>query len=690
MQARRDASARPPAFARSRPMSTPIVRLMQRLSYPQRFAVIGVLFAAALLYLVYGLFRSNQDNIESTAKEKVGVVYMQPLTAMLAQAQQSQETAVRASLGDAQAKNDLPAATQQLQAKWQALQAANDQVGPQLASDAAWKDAAAAWDKLKATQAAQPSQWIAAYGGFSDKLNNLIGVISDNSNLTLDPDIDTYYLMDASTAKLTTLISHLGEANAIAALAEANHPLEAAQRDRLVELRPLIGEVNDGLASDIGKAVAYNASLKPEMSSQADKLAATLKSQLPTIDDAVGGKTGASSLKVAGHSADGAQAVSAYIASGLQQLDQLLQARIDRTASQRNTYIIIGVAAMLLAIFLFHQLYLSITLQLGGEPMYVQQVVEQLASGRLDTRIHLRDRDETSLLAAIRRMRNQLRETVSQLLETSREVNHAASAMAESAQSITASSNQQNEAAASMAAAIEELSTSLSVCAEQSEQADRLSNDAATRSSDGNRVIAATTSSMDGIVRDVSSVSETITDLGKQSESIVGIVDVIRDVADQTNLLALNAAIEAARAGEMGRGFAVVADEVRKLAERTALSTTEISNIVNQIQNTAQKGNDNMQQGMKAIMDGQQRAREAGSSMDNIRHCVDDVLDSIHRITSSLREQSSASQSLAMNVEQVSRMSEQNSMAVKASAETAGELQAISQRLIGLAGRFTV
>lgn len=76
--------------------------------------------------------------------------------------------------------------------------------------------------------------------------------------------------------------------------------------------------------------------------------------------------------------------------------------------------------------------------------------------------------------------------------------------------------------------------------------------------------------------------------------------------------------------------------------------------------------------------------------MDNIRHCVDDVLDSIHQITSSLREQSSASQALALNVEQVSKMSEQNSMAVRDSAQTAGELQAISQRLTGLAGRFTV
>ncbi|MBX9345644.1 methyl-accepting chemotaxis protein [Chromobacterium vaccinii] len=671
-------------------MSTPIVRLMQRLSYPQRFAVIGVLFAAALLYLVYGLYRSNQDNIESTAKEKVGVAYMQPLTAMLAQTQQGQELAVRAALGDAQARSGFPAAAQQLQAKWQALQDANGRLGLELASDAAWKDAAAAWDKLKATQSAQPTQWIAAYGNLSDKLNNLIGVISDNSNLTLDPDIDTYYLMDAATAKLTTLVSHLGEANAIATLAEANHPLDPAQRDRLVELRPLIAEVNDGLASDIAKAVAYNAGLKPDMSAQADKLAATLKTQLPTIDDAVGGKTGAAGLKVSGHSAAGAETVSAYIAAGLKQLDLLLQARIDRTASQRDTYIAIGVASMLLAIFLFHQLYLSITLQLGGEPLYVQQVVEQLAAGRLDTRIHLRDRDDLSLLAAIRQMRNQLRETVAQLLDTSREVNLAADAMAHSAQSITAGSAQQSEAACSMAAAIEQLSTSLSVCAEQSEQANRLSTDAASRSSDGNQVIAATASSMDGIVRDVSSVSNTIADLGKQSESIAGIVDVIRDVADQTNLLALNAAIEAARAGEMGRGFAVVADEVRKLAERTALSTTEISNIVSQIQNTAQKGNDSMQLGMKSIMDGQQRAREAGSSMDNIRHCVDDVLHSIHQITSSLREQSHASQALAQNVEQVSKMSEQNSMAVRDSAETAGELQAIAQRLVSLAGRFTV
>jgi methyl-accepting chemotaxis protein len=646
-------------------------RWMQHLSYPIRFAIIGTVFAIALVYLTYGLYRSNQDNVDFSSKERVGVQYVKPAMALLLALEQEQAQHASQAAGTA-----LGGAVQQ---QWQAMQQIHTALNPVLGVDKEWSELDAAWKKLQSAPQADNFQAI------SSSLRALIGQASDQSNLTLDPDIDTYYVMDVLITHWPDWLSQSIEANSVL-LAAKGQPLAGPARDALLMLLPQLRNNVADLTQNLNKAAAYNPALRASLAGSDGKLLAQAEQNNSLFRKAIDGQTTA----VGSLAADTLNVAAAFQQSALTQLDTLLDARIRRIQWQRDIYLGCALLAFLLSIYLFIALYLSITAQLGGEPFYVQEVVEQIATGRLDTSITLNGQDDSSLLAAIRKMRNQLRDTVSQLVQTSQQLDGAARDVADGASQVAHSSDRQSEAASSMAAAVEQLSTSLSVSAERSVEAHQLSRAAVQESTAGTEVIRGAGSSMQSIVREITTVSGTIQTLSQQSESIVSIVDVIRDVADQTNLLALNAAIEAARAGEQGRGFAVVADEVRKLAERTAQSTTEIGGIVQQIQLTARQAAGNMSTGMQTVEAGQQHAQHAGTAIVTIQQQIDQVQQAVAEIQTALNEQSNTSQVLARNVEQVAQMSEENSRAMKGTAETVGQLKGLSEQLSTLAARFTV
>jgi len=135
---------------------------------------------------------------------------------------------------------------------------------------------------------------------------------------------------------------------------------------------------------------------------------------------------------------------------------------------------------------------------------------------------------------------------------------------------------------------------------------------------EGQKAVADTLVAIKDISEVIHRAEDVINGLGKSSEKIGSIIEVIDDIAEQTNLLALNAAIEAARAGEHGKGFAVVADEVRKLAERTATATKEISELIKGIQGETSQAIKAIEVGTQKVEHGSKLSDEAGKAIEKI------------------------------------------------------------------------
>lgn len=217
------------------------------------------------------------------------------------------------------------------------------------------------------------------------------------------------------------------------------------------------------------------------------------------------------------------------------------------------------------------------------------------------------------------------------------QVSGAMEDMAESVQLIYKGASIQTSELESNAGTIKELASVIEEVADTADSVSKLAAESAEAAKDGKDVVDKTVEGMDKICDTVMETAGKIQELGKSSQQIGEIVAVIEDIAEQTNLLALNAAIEAARAGEQGKGFAVVADEVRKLAERSAMATKEIANLISQIQRGTNNAVEAMQSGTENVQEGMALAESAGSSLQSIHKLIKEVSTKIAKMAESSR-----------------------------------------------------
>lgn len=173
----------------------------------------------------------------------------------------------------------------------------------------------------------------------------------------------------------------------------------------------------------------------------------------------------------------------------------------------------------------------------------------------------------------------------------------------------------------------------------------------------GNSIVKEATQTIQHLSNRIENSTNDVHALEKATKKIESILNVINGISDQTNLLALNAAIEAARAGEYGRGFAVVADEVRVLAKRTQNSTTEIFNMIEQLQKKSHSVAVNMDKSRENTERSVNTTLKANQAIDEIASAIIDANDMIVQIASAVEEQSSVSREINQNTSNISDLS---------------------------------
>ncbi|MDH7577051.1 MAG: methyl-accepting chemotaxis protein [Bacillota bacterium] len=345
-----------------------------------------------------------------------------------------------------------------------------------------------------------------------------------------------------------------------------------------------------------------------------------------------------------------------------------------------GAFYLTGLVVLILVSWLFSG-YICRPIQKLGEAM------DRAGGGDLTVRTNFKFYDEIGMLGQqFDRMLEMLGGLFRKVVATGQDLFASASQLNQGAEEATRVTEQIATTIAQVAGgadnqakSIEEVSHQLTEMTRQVQQVARNSqtvasaSEQAEKASEGGReAIARAVSQMNTINETVTTSAETVKKLGKRSQEIGQIVQVITGIADQTNLLALNAAIEAARAGEQGRGFAVVADEVRKLAEQSAEAANEIALLIKEIQAETGRAVQAMEVGTGEVRNGIEVVQQAGIDFNEISSAINNVSQQIAEVavaTQKMTRNADQAAAAAANVAAVAQETAASSEEVAAATE---------------------
>ncbi len=728
-----------------------------------KLTIIAIAFIIPILILLQALISQQNISINFAEKELYGDSYLSPLKKMLEFAPNLKYVNQKQIVTGQNLSGKISEISSQIDNQFVALNEIDGELNEFINTTEKFTTLKTLWEKLKNQQ-----NDLNLHDEFIAGIRGLMSYAGDKSNLILDPDLDSYYIMDATLIKLPENMDLTYQILSYGFDIVDKGYITADEKTVLTVKTGLLRTNMNALYSGINVAFENNPAenLRPSLSSQLEDTKTKTVNFLDMIESKIlKGDTIFISTEEYETAANYALNANFVLwESSISDLNNLLNSRID--GFTENKYLTLGGILLVLIITIF--LVIFISKKISSSIDLLAKSTKRFSEGDSDVRVKINSTDELGLLASIfndmiikvnssmdmvkeekesveQKIRiaiseseaknkylgasvdtmleemtkfangdltvkldvlhddeigklfggfnnavNSINELLLSLKESINETANASLLISQSTEEISAGMHEQSSQSSEVTSAVRQMAESIVITSKNTLSATEKSKNAGNLAIDGGAVVKNTIAGMNKIADVVKKSSITVEKLGKSSDAIGEIVQVINDIADQTNLLALNAAIEAARAGEQGRGFAVVADEVRKLAERTSKATKEIAAMIKQIQTDTHGAVDSMKAGTEEVSNGIALVNEAGNTLKKIIIGAEEVVEVVAQVASVTEEQSSAAEEIDINMQGINQVMNENSEGIMQIAKSAEELTLMTDNLKGLISRFTI
>jgi methyl-accepting chemotaxis protein len=651
-----------------RALFQPAAGLMGRLPYARKFLLIGVVLLAPLAFVTQQYVTEKNAQEAFSALELDGVAYVAPASELLGKVVAARSAAVAGQPVDAGGLNAAAARLAEVDAD----------LGQALETSALWEEVRTQLQQL-ATGELAPVDAYAEWSAAAGKVRALIVQAADKSNLTLDPDLDTYYLMDTLITKLPTLADTAGQAADLRVAAAGGRAVPGVDSPR-IELAVLLGTVSNA-------ASAVDANLKVSIETTADdsvegrlggpigQLDQAVETVVTEVDKAVKGSLDgdlAGARTRAGQASAAAVSLAGEVAPAL---DGLIDTRIGGFASRERTVETVVAIAVALALWLFVGFYLSVTRSVRG----TLGVLAAAADGDLTQSVERHTTDEVGRMGdALGETLERIRGALASITRCSQDVASQSEQLGGLAERLTGmtgdSAAEADKASQAAAAAQEDVTRYLRSVATSSQQMTEAINEIARSTADA-------ASKVGQAVTVTERTTQVADRLERSSNEIADVLKLISSIAEQTNLLALNATIEAARAGESGKGFAVVAGEVKELAQETAKATEDIARKIDTIRSVSTEVTSGVAE-LSTVM------AQINDTQTTIAGAVEQQSATTAEIGRGVAEAAEGSERVAGNLASVATATRDTNQVVGETERAAAELARVAEELRTLTGSF--